>query len=409
MNKQSPRPIACASIRIKFCFRFVSVFTSDTAYPLLYTPDYEREEALLSFYKTLEKKLYFFSLPQDELKQLADACRDIETACIVGFDTETLSADTPEDIYNFCLAAEEKYSAQLAYYEGWLAKNIKDIQLDKPENLLGQISALTKNAGNEFSATLDISGIKNCLAHALNPINGDVFTQSIIIRLVIEVLQPFKSFPLSYPAHLQSVFLESKKKHLNGLLYVNQESLLRKKETQELLQPFVGITVGQLKETDLSQLLQHGYDSIENSLHRTNELLRQLFRKKNKYAEKEPRMRNLQNFLFDSGIECLEPHIGEFNERQQQIIKYLFTKRYLGTKELTLDFRCDRKTIQRDFAKLLSTEVVRSIGNGSALKYCINLKTNAYDILEIYSQPVRKKEEQQESLFGEEIWETKKA
>lgn len=409
MNKQSHPSIACASVATIFCFRFVSVFTSDTAYPLLYTPDLEREEALLSAYRTLEKKLHFFSLPQDELKQLAAACRDIETACIISFDTEILIAETPDDIYTFCLNAEEKYSAQLAYYEGWLAKNVKSLQLDKPENLLGQIGALTKNAGNEFSSTLDISGIKNCLAHALNPENGDVFTQSIIIRVVFELLQPFKNFPLSYPAHIQSVFLENKKKHLNGLLFINQEALARKKETQALLLPLAGITVGQLKETDLTPLLKLGYDSIENSLHRTNELLRQLFRKKNKYAEKEPRMRNLQNFLFDSGIEYLEPHMGEFNERQRQIIKYLFTKRYLGTKELTLDFKCDRKTIQRDFAKLLSTEVVRSIGNGSALKYCINLKTNAYDMLEIHSIPVRKKEEQQESLFGEEIWETKKA
>jgi hypothetical protein len=385
------------------------VFTSDTQQPLNYVPDFERENYLQALHTSLEKKIAFFSLPDTEIKKLVSACRDIETSCIVGFRTGVITDYKPEDIYNFCVAIEENYSPQITHFEAWHSKTIKDLKIDKAEVLFGLVGALTKSEGNEFSASVDMAGIKACFNHITKPINGGTFTQSWVLRMVLQILQPFKNHPYAYPAVVQSVFLESRKKNVRGLLHPNLAAIRHKSLIDETLEPYVGLTAGALRTEDITPLLTLGYDIMEESLLRVDDLLKQVYRQKVSYAKKEPRIRNLLNFLYSEGMEYLEPHMGEFNERQQQIIKYLFAKRYLGTKELTLDFRCDRKTIQRDFVKLLSSEVVKSTGNGSALKYCINLKNNGYDMLEIHSTSVRKREDYQESLFGEEIWETKKA
>ncbi len=340
---------------------------------------------------------------------MASAASDIESCCIVGFDNEKLDTLFPEDIYNFCLAIEEGYSPSVTHLEAWLSKNIKTLKPEHPETLLALVGGLTKNAGSEFSASLDIGGLRPCFSHILNPANGGVFTQSWMLRMLVQITRPFKNYPLSYPALVQSVFLKTKGITLRNLFTVNLAAINQKSLLNEHTEALAGLTVGQLRDTDLTPLLEVGYTITEDSLQRVDGLLRQLYRQNAGYQKREPRMRNMLNFLYDEGLDVVGAHSQEFNERQQQIIRYLFSKRYLGTKELTLDFKCDRKTIQRDFSKLLSTEVVRSIGNGSALKYCINLKTNSYDMLEIYSVPVRKREEYQESLFGEEIWETKKA
>lgn len=384
------------------------MFIGDSQHPLTYTPDFERENRLQALYTLLEKKIGFFSLPEAEVKKLVNAARDIEAACIVGFNTEQLNALQPDDIYNFCRSVEEQYSQQLTHFEAWHNKTIGELKIDKAEVLFNLVSGLTKNSGNEFSAAMDMSGIRSCFNFIQSPQGGGVFTQSWVLRLVLQILQPFKNYTYSYPALVQSVYLESRKKAMKGLLSPNLTALTYKQQLDEQLEPFAGLTTGSLRNVDLTPLLQLGYDIIEESLNRVDDSLRQVYRHKVDYGKKDARIRNLINFLYNEGISYLEPHMREFNERQQQIIKYLFAKRYLGTKELSLSFRCDRKTIQRDFNKLLSSEVVRSTGNGSALKYCINLKNNSYDMLEIHSTAVRRRDDFQESLFGEEIWETVK-
>jgi hypothetical protein len=263
------------------------------------------------------------------------------------------------------------------------------------------VSSLSKSPAD--IASLDITSIKTCIKQVIKG-DGNIFTQAWMLRMVLSILQPFRQYPHAYPAVVQSMYFDLKGKTLNGLLHINLEALYRKKDIDIVLKPYAGFSVSELKETDLTPLLDLGYDIFEEHLLRIDNLLRQIFRDQTGFAKKDSRGRNLLNFLFDEGAAMLSPHMAEFNERQQQIIRYLFAKRYLSTKELTLDFKCDRKTIQRDFARLLSTEVVRSSGNGSALRYCINLKNNGYDMLEIYSTPVQHKEEYQESLFGEEVW-----
>ncbi|HYG15536.1 MAG TPA: DeoR family transcriptional regulator [Bacteroidia bacterium] len=374
--------------------------TSTAESQLIYVPNKDRESYLLSLYNSIDQKIRFFSLPQKDIKKLAQACQDVETAAVIGFDTETVGSLTPEDIYNFCLATEQNHSPAITHFEAWISKNRQSLSLT-PDGMLSLISSLSKSPAD--IASLDITSVKASIRQVLKG-DGNIFTQAWMLRIVLAALQPFRQYSHAFSAVVQSVFFELKGKTLSGLLHTNLEALYRKKDIDTVLKPYSGLSISELRETDLSPVLELGYDIFEEHLLRIDNLLRQIFREQTGFAKKDSRGRNLLNFLFDEGAAMLSPHMAEFNERQQQIIRYLFAKRYLSTKELTLDFKCDRKTIQRDFARLLSTEVVHSSGNGSALRYCINLKNNGYDMLEIYSTPVQHKEEYQESLFGEEVW-----
>jgi hypothetical protein len=48
------------------------------------------------------------------------------------------------------------------------------------------------------------------------------------------------------------------------------------------------------------------------------------------------------------------------------------------------EFDCNRKTIQRDFQLLLDLGLVKSIGAGAGLRYCINLQEQGNPLMEKY-------------------------
>lgn len=383
------------------------MFTGNNSTSLLYTPDFEKENRLQEYYAIIEKKIAFFSLSETEIKKLKTATTDIEMASVLGLTTETLHSQSPEEIYKFCRAIEENHSEQLIYFKEWQHAAFKALKIRETKEILQLINGLAKNNSGEVASD-DLTDIESCYRQIKASSHKDIFTQSWMLRLTMQILQPFKNHVHSYPALAQLAYLHGNKKTFDGLASFNLEVLSNKKEYEELLEPFQNISITDLSKTDLSPLLAFGYDCMEVALKRVDDALKVLYRDKIDYSKKDARIRNLINFLYTQGLEYLEPLDNDLNERQQKIVKYLFTKRYLGTKELSLSFRCDRKTIQRDFTKLLSSEIVRSTGNGSALKYCINLKNNSYDMLEIHSTAVRRRDDFQESLFGEEIWETVK-
>lgn len=395
------------TVATQFYSSFVLVFTGNNSTPLLYTPDFERENRLQEYYAIIEKKIAFFSLSEVEITKLKTATTDIEATSILGLATEALHSQSPEDIYKFCRAIEENHSEQLTYFKEWQNAAFSSLKIRETKEVLQLISGLAKDNTGEIASD-DLTDIESCYTQIKASSHKDIFTQSWMLRLTMQILQPFKNHTLSYPALVQLAYLHGNKKTFNGLTSFNLEVLSNKKEYEELIEPFQNISIIDLSTADLSPLLSFGYDCMEAALKRVDDALRIIYRDKIDYSKKDARIRNLINFLYTQGVEYLAPLDSDLNERQQKIVKYLFTKRYLGTKELSLSFRCDRKTIQRDFTKLLNSEIVRSTGNGSALKYCINLKNNCYDMLEIHSTAVRRRDDFQESLFGEEIWETVK-
>lgn len=403
MNKQSRFVSPSVAIASLFYYSFVLVLAGNNSTSFTYTADLERENQLQEYYALIEKKIAFFSLSEVEVEKLVSHAKEIEAACIFGFEKETLESQSPDEVYVFCRNIEDNHSEALTHFKEWRDTTLPALKISKTKELLQLVNGLDKDNTGDVTSD-DLSIIKGVYKALQN--NNDVFTQSWVLRLVLQLVQPFKNQSHTFPALAQLGFLAHSKKTLAGLLNINLEALLAKTEYEQQLTALVENSTEEQTQIDLTPLLELGYNCMEAALKRADNALKVIYREKIDYHKKDTRIKNLINFKYSQGIEYLEPLKDDLNERQQKIVKYLFSKRYLGTKELSLSFRCDRKTIQRDFNKLLKSDIVSSTGNGSALKYCINLKNNGYDMLEIHSTAVRRREDYQESLFGEEIWET---
>jgi DeoR/GlpR family transcriptional regulator of sugar metabolism len=72
------------------------------------------------------------------------------------------------------------------------------------------------------------------------------------------------------------------------------------------------------------------------------------------------------------------------NKRQKLIMFIIQHRGFVSTKELVSEFECYRKTIQRDFTHLLELNLVKVIGQGSALKYSLNLDNHKQDSITQY-------------------------
>lgn len=116
-----------------------------------------------------------------------------------------------------------------------------------------------------------------------------------------------------------------------------------------------------------------------------NLALRETYRMNINWSEFNPVQRNLHNWYFDKGYAISNNLKAEWNERQLTIIKFLFSKRTISTRELYGLFNCNRKTIQRDFKELMDSGMVYQERQGSALCYCLNLKEKIDFPSEIYN------------------------
>src|SRR5690606_12935187 len=127
------------------------------------------------------------------------------------------------------------------------------------------------------------------------------------------------------------------------------------------------------------------------------------------FEDLTPRQRNMVNFFFDEGFLFEKQDISQLNERQQKIMDLVYENHLVSTKDLSLIFRCNRKTIQRDFNELQETQLVRQMGNGADLRYTVNIKTKPHAKLERLQNIRLGEVPVQISLFGDSSESTKKA
>ena len=99
------------------------------------------------------------------------------------------------------------------------------------------------------------------------------------------------------------------------------------------------------------------------------------------------------NFVFERGYKLKEIDDSILNKRQKLIMYIIQHRGFVSTKELVSEFDCNRKTIQRDFMHLLNLNLVKIIGQGSALKYSLNLNNHKVDSIKEYQSEYIKNEE----------------
>lgn len=167
-----------------------------------------------------------------------------------------------------------------------------------------------------------------------------------------------------------------------GLLSMNMAILPHQAMYKRAVDQFKFKDPKDLLQSDMSNMVHLGLEIHEQALHAANLNLRELYQDQIDYEDLTPRQRNMVNFFFDEGLSLSRPETEHLNERQQKIIELIYENHFSSTKDLSLIFRCNRKTIQRDFTELLDMGMVRQMGNGAALRYTVHIKNRPYSALE---------------------------
>lgn len=196
--------------------------------------------------------------------------------------------------------------------------------------------------------------------------------QSWMLHFKILALPLFSESKNKFASLLQNFWLRKHNMDLSGLLSLEHELYLKKNEylsyfwkEKEDNEPS--------QEVHLNEQIDFGLTLHANQLTRMYQLLQSYFRKQVDYDKLKPRQKNIMNFVFERGYKLKEIDDSILNKRQKLIMYIIQHRGFVSTKELVSEFECNRKTIQRDFTHLLELNLVKVIGQGSALKYSLNL------------------------------------
>ena len=199
----------------------------------------------------------------------------------------------------------------------------------------------------------------------------DPLSLSWVLHFELLRIQPFNSDAPVLARLLHYFWLNKHDLTLDGMLTLEQEIYHHRHRYFELQQqPYD--EQGML----LNEYIEFGHTLFIQNLERLKVMLRHYFRKQVEYDDATPRQRNMMNFVFERGYKLNLFHEGTLNKRQELIMYIIHHKGFCSTKELTEEFGCNRKTIQRDFTDLLNYNMVRTIGNGSSLRYAVSIKEN---------------------------------
>lgn len=221
--------------------------------------------------------------------------------------------------------------------------------------------------------------------------------QSWMLHFRIMSLPIFEELKPKVACLLQYFWLAKNQMDLFGLMSLEHELYINKNEYMQ---------VSKTNDISLNEQLVFGLKMHLNQLNRIKDLLRSYFRKQVDFEKLNPRQKNIMNYVFERGYKLKEIDENVLNKRQKLIMYIVQHRGFISTKELVNEFDCNRKTIQRDFTLLLELGLVRSIGAGAGLRYCINLHEKTNPQLETYqaefannnSSSIIEDEDQRENL-----------
>lgn len=220
--------------------------------------------------------------------------------------------------------------------------------------------------------------------------------QSWMLHFRLITLPLFSESKSKFANLMQYFWLRKHKMEMFGLLSIEHEIYINKTEYEELINK-----VEKGSEVSLNDQIAFGLQLHRIQLSRLKELFKSYFRKQVDFEKLNARQKNIMNYVFERGYKLKEIDDRILNKRQKLIMYIIQHRGFISTKELVNEFDCNRKTIQRDFTLLLELELVRSIGAGAGLRYCINLHEKGNPQLEKYQADFVKID----NSFSEEIFE----
>ena len=203
--------------------------------------------------------------------------------------------------------------------------------------------------------------------------------QSWILHFRIRTISIFSEANNKLASLLQQFWLSKNQMDLFGLLSLEHELYLQKIDYEQIIH-----LSKEGNQDSLNAQIEFGLQLHQSQLERLKDLFKSYFRKQVDFDKLNARQKNIMNYVFERGYRLKEIDDAILNKRQKLIMYIVQHRGFISTKELVNEFDCNRKTIQRDFQLLMDLNLVKSIGAGAGLRYCINLQENRNPQLEKY-------------------------
>ena len=209
--------------------------------------------------------------------------------------------------------------------------------------------------------------------------------QSWMLLFKILGLPMFSEGKSKIASLMQNFWLKKHGMDLQGLLSIEHDLYLNKNDYQKFFYENRRRDLAPNEDAySLNDQISFGLNLHSAQLSRIYNLLQTYFRKQVDFDKLKPRQKNIMNYVFKRGYRLKEIDESILNKRQKLIMYIIQHRGFVSTKELVSEFECNRKTIQRDFTYLLDTKLVKVIGQGSALRYALNLNENNESSLNDY-------------------------
>lgn len=212
--------------------------------------------------------------------------------------------------------------------------------------------------------------IKVLIAHSTQENLERPVIHALSIYLLFDIIQPFLVQNQTYSLIFFNVALKHSGFDLGGLMGF-EKHMLRDWNTHKSikLNSLFPVSAAERMQADLTAFFENCYTIINESYAEVEEDLIDALKQSVSYQKLKPIQRNSFNYFFEMGFKKHYQGIVKLNERQQAILRDVVFNRNVTTKQMVMKYRCDRKTIQRDFADLMEVGIVAFEGKTKTVNY----------------------------------------
>lgn len=378
-----------------------------------------RLEKLGRLTRDLPVKIRHFGLGDRQLEDIRTRRSILECAVSISLEKENFRNLNAEELFGYARKLEEKYSEEIARLrfltdrlqpeEGFLAACNQAYYLLK--NFEDQEEVIRFMESPSSPSLLDSplkEWFRDIEQHTQSASTEEKIIYGWFVHFAILNVLPAFSRHAQLARICQVLYNRFADIDACGTLFLAPELLGSQAVYKRIADQLKFKRWDDLLKSDMTSLLNFAVESHDISLRITNQELRETYWKHIEYEDLTARQRNMVNYFFDEGFRYDKPEIRGMNERQEKILDILYQQHFISTKDLSLHFRCNRKTIQRDFNELLDLGVVRQMGQGAALRYTVPIRNNPYHSLERLQNVNLSDSPVQISLFTEQQLFTKK-
>ncbi|MGB0428873.1 MAG: hypothetical protein ACPGLV_00260 [Bacteroidia bacterium] len=196
------------------------------------------------------------------------------------------------------------------------------------------------------------------------------FIHALSVYLLFDIVQPFIVFNQAYSLIFFNAILKNLDADFNGLISFEKYMLNDWNTHNSIkLNSLFPINAKERIGEDLTAFFENCFTILGESLADVEDNLITSLKESVNYKKMRPIARNSFNYFFEMGFKKFHKKITALNERQQAILRDVIFNRNVTTKQMVMKYRCDRKTIQRDFADLMELGIVAFEGKTKTVNY----------------------------------------